>query len=196
MLRALILSACLCASLLPAHAQMNGGGAQVADGAPMTPSKSLDDMLSLLEGELVPAAKAMPADKYNFAPAAGTFAAGQGAKFEGVRTFGQQVAHLAQANYFFYMTVSGMKPDMDVKGIADLKSKDELVKALEASFAFAHRSLGTITAANAFETIKGADGMHTRTTVAAFAVAHAYDHYGQIVEYLRMNGIVPPASVK
>lgn len=191
-----MLTVCLCASGTAAIAQMNGGGAQVAVGAPMAPSKSLEDMLDLLERELVPAVKAMPADKYSFAPTAGTFAAGQGAKFESVRTFGQQVAHLAQANYFFYMTVSGMKADMDVKGIADLKSKDELVKALEASFAFAHRSLGTITTANAFETIKGADGMHTRTTVAAFAVAHGYDHYGQIVEYLRMNGIVPPASLK
>jgi uncharacterized damage-inducible protein DinB len=61
---------------------------------------------------------------------------------------------------------------------------------------FAHKALATITPENAFVTIKGADGMQTRATVAAFGVAHGYDHYGQIVEYLRMNGIVPPASAK
>ena len=103
---------------------------------------------------------------------------------------------MAQANYYFYMTASGLKPDVDVKGIGNLKSKDEIVAALVASFAFGHKAIATITATNAFESIEGADGLHTRATVADFAVAHGFDHYGQMVEYLRMNGIVPPASAK
>ena len=139
-------------------------------------------------------AKEMPAEKYSFAPSAGTFAASQGAKYEGVRTFAQQIAHLAQANYYFYSVVSGQKPDTDVKAISGMTSKDQLVAALQASFEFAHKANATLTAANAFEEIKGADGMHSRIGVANFAVAHGYDHYGQLVEYLRMNGLVPPGS--
>ena len=168
----------------------------IPPGSVTAPSQALDDMLSLLEREFVPTVKAMPADKFNFAPAPDTFSASQTTDFKGVRTFAQQVAHVAQANFYFYSVVSGTKPDTDVKAIGSMTSKDDLVNALTASFAFAHKAIATITPENAFLTIDGADGMHTRATVAAFGVAHAYDHYGQLVEYLRMNAIIPPASVK
>lgn len=165
----------------------------------MSPAKALDDMLSLYEGEAMGVVKAMPADKYDFAPSAAIFKAGEGAsgttpKFDTVRTFAQQVTHVAEANYYFYSTLSGLKPDVDTKTLGSLTRKDDVVAALAGSLAFAHKAIATITAANAFETIKGADGMHTRATLAAFGVAHAYDHYGQMVEYLRMNGVVPPGS--
>ena len=163
-------------------------------GAPMEPAPALDAMLSLFEQEVTGVVKAMPADKFDFAPSAATFAAGSPAKFSGVRTFGQEVTHLISGNYYFYSQVSGTKPDVDMASLKNLKSKDEMVAALEASFAFAHKAVATITPANAFLTIQGADGMHTRTTLAAFAVAHGFDHYGQLVEYLRMNGGVPPGS--
>jgi hypothetical protein len=179
-----------------AQAQMGSEKPPVPVGQAMEPAKALDEVLMTLEGQAVSAAKAMPAEKYDFAPNAATFAPGSPAKFDTVRTFAQQVAHVAQANYYFYMTASGMKPDVDVKAIGSLKSKDEIVAALQGSFAFGHKALATITAANAFESIKGADGLHTRATVADFAVAHGFDHYGQMVEYLRMNGIVPPGSAK
>jgi uncharacterized damage-inducible protein DinB len=78
--------------------------------------------------------------------------------------------------------------------IESLTSKDDAVAVLAKSFAFGHRAIATITPANAFLTIKAVDGMQTRVSLAAFAVAHGYDHYGQMVEYLRMNGIVPPGS--
>jgi len=168
------------------------GTAQMA----ATPAQSLDVLLTALEKDIVPAAKAMPADKYGFAPSAATFATGSPEKFDTVRTFGQQVAHVAEANYYFYSALSGLKPDMDISKIDKMVKKDEAVMALEMSLAFAHKAIATITAENAFETIKGADGMNTRATLAAFGVAHGYDHYGQLVEYLRMNGIVPPASAK
>ena len=99
------------------------------------------------------------------------------------------------ANYFFFGASSGMKPDVDVKAISQLKSKEELVAALEKSFVFAHKAAAMLTTANAFEPVE-VDGHQTRVTGEAFGVAHAYDHYGQMVEYLRMNGIVPPASQK
>ena len=177
-------------------AQMNDGVARASApaGAKMDPAKAEDTMLNVFEEELTGVVKAMPADKFNFAPSTATFASSQMAKYDGVRTFAKEVTHLIQANYYFYGQVSGMKPDVDLKAIGNLTSKDEIVSALAASFVFAHKAVATITPANAFETIKGADGMNTRATLASFAVAHGFDHYGQMVEYLRMNGIVPPGS--
>ncbi|MGB8535692.1 MAG: hypothetical protein WCD57_04715 [Acidobacteriaceae bacterium] len=86
---------------------------------------------------------------------------------------------------------SKLKPEIDPTTLAKLSSKDEIVAALEASFAFGHKAIGTLTAANAFESI---GGPFTRSTEAAFIVVRASDEYGQMVEYLRMNGMTPPAS--
>ena len=160
----------------------------------VSPAKALDDLLSLNEGEMMGVVKAMPADKYDFAPSAAIFAAGQPVKFDTVRTFVQQITHVTEANYYFYSSVGGMKPDVDTKALANIKTKDEAVAALAASFKFAHQAIATITPENAFLSIKPVDGQGTRATLAAFGVAHGYDHYGQMVEYLRMNGVVPPGS--
>ena len=163
-----------------------------AQDAKVEPAKAVDTLISILESQMVPAAKAMPAEKYSFAPSSTVL---PGAKFDGVRTFASEVAHVAAANYFFFGASSGMKPDVDVKAISQLKSKDELVAALEKSFVFAHKAASMLTTANAFEPVE-VDGHQTRVTGEAFGVAHGYDHYGQMVEYLRLNGIVPPASQK
>ena len=80
---------------------------------------------------------------------------------------------------------------MDTKAIGDLKSKDEIVQALAATFAFAHKAVANVTAANAFLSL---NGVQTPISRFAGAIGHAEDEYGQAVEYLRMNGIVPPAS--
>ena len=159
------------------------------------PAKALDGLLSMMESQVVGAAKAMPAEKYRFAPEQNIFAAGQTTQFDTVRTFVAQVTHLAQANYFFFGW-SGIQPDRDMKAIGSITTRDEAVAALEASFVYAHKAIATITAENAFVAIKPIDGFSTRTTIAAFAAAHGNDHYGQMVEYLRMNGIAPPASTK
>ncbi len=163
-------------------------------GTVESPAKALDKMLGLYEYEAMGVVKAMPADKYSFAPSAGTFAAGSAEKFDGVRTFAQEVTHVAEANYYFYSSVSGLKPDMDLKKIEAMTSKEDCVDALAKSLAFAHKAIATITVENAFVGIKSVDGMDTRASLAAFGVAHGYDHYGQMVEYLRMNGVVPPGS--
>jgi hypothetical protein len=75
-----------------------------------------------------------------------------------------------------------------------MTSKDDLLKAAAASFAYAHKAIASITPENAYVAIDGVDGLHTRSVIASFISAHGYDHYGQMVEYLRMNGIVPPGS--
>ena len=166
-------------------------------GTIAAPSDALDSQLSLIEMQMMGAVKAMPADKFGFAPSAATFAPGQKTEFATVRTFAQQVTHVAEANYFFASVISGTKPDVDTKGLEKLTGKDEVVAALAASFAFAHKAVATLTPANAFEVIKSPEpGFATRATLSAFLVAHAFDHYGQMVEYLRMNGIVPPASAR
>ncbi len=198
-LRVMVLCGVMCLSGVAAKAQMGAAVPAVAPGTAVEPAKALDDLLKLFEGEVVGVAKAMPADKYSFAPSAATFAAGSPAKFATVRTFGQQVTHIAAGNYYFYGGVSGLKPEMDMAAIENMTkdpnvSKEAALKLLMSSLAFAHKAIATITTANAFLAIKPIDGQNTRASLAGFAVAHGFDHYGQMVEYLRMNGILPPGS--
>jgi uncharacterized damage-inducible protein DinB len=182
---------------LTAAAQMSAAAKGPEAGTMATPAAAFDSQLSVIEWEMMGAVKAMPADKFGFAPSAAIFVPGQKTEFATVRTFAQQATHVAEANYFFYSIVSGLKPDVDVQGLAKLTSKDDVVNALAGSFAFAHKAMATLTAANSFEVVKSPEpGFQTRATLAAFGIAHANDHYGQMVEYLRMNGIVPPASRK
>ena len=192
--------ACCLLSLgaLAAQAQMAmNAPAGPAPGSIATPAAAFDSQVSLIEHEMMGAVKAMPAEKYDFAPSAAIFVPAQKTEFATVRTFGQQATHVAEANYFFAQIFSGLKPDVDVQGIEKLTRKDDIVAALAGSFAFAHKAVATLTPANSFEVIKSPEpGFQTRGTLAAFLVAHAFDHYGQMVEYLRMNAIVPPASSK
>ncbi len=184
-----VLAACCVAG---AGAQI-GSAPKIAPGTVIEPSKSFDASLSEMEGEFIGVAKAMPAEKYSFAPSAAIFVPSQKTDYEGVRNFGQMVLHVAQANYFYGGLVSGLKPDVDTKALANLTDKEQIVAALEKSFAFVHQAIGTLTPQNAFESARGSQ---TRASLAGGVIAHGFDHYGQLAEYLRMNGIVPPASVK
>ena len=198
-LRTMMAGCLLAATAMTGMAQMGMSGLDKgpAVGTVAEPSRAFDSQLSLIEGEMMAAVKAMPAEKYDFAPSAAIFVPSQKTKFENVRSFGQQAAHVAGANYFFGGSISGQKPDVDVAAIEKLTKKDDIVKALAASFAFVHKAIGTLTPANVFVVVKSPEpGFQTRGTMAEFAVAHAYDHYGQMVEYLRMNGMVPPASAQ
>jgi uncharacterized damage-inducible protein DinB len=147
-------------------------------------SATYDKLLSGMEKEFVDVAEAMPEDKFNFAPTTG--------EFKGVRSFGGQIKHVAEANYYFFAPPGFTEADDKAKteAIEKLSSKADIIKALKESFVVAHTYIGTITAANAFEMT--ANG--TRGGMAAFGISHMMDHYGQMVVYLRMNGIVPPAS--
>jgi hypothetical protein len=170
-----------------------GGGPTVAPGTILDPAKSFDAQLTQIENTFINAAKAMPAEKYSFAPSQSIFAPGQAVKYDGVRTFAQLVTHTIQANYRFFGAIGGIKPDpsVDMAAIGNLKSKDEILKALADTFAFAHKAVANVTAANAFESVRG---MQSRASTFAAAMGHAEDEYGQVVEYLRMNAIIPPAS--
>jgi uncharacterized damage-inducible protein DinB len=191
----LVLALAICCSG-GAKAQMGQAAPKVPAGTIIEPGKSMDVLLKLYEEEIMGAVNAMPAEKYSFAPSQAIFAPSQKVDFESpknVNTFGQTVAHIAQANYSFFSSLGGAKPDVDMKALGGLTSKEDTVKALAGSFAYGHKQLATLTAADAFASVRGDQ---TKTSVAAFAIAHMCDHYGQLVEYLRMNGIVPPASQK
>lgn len=192
-----LLAAAVAVSAVTAQAQQrdyNDTYTAADAGKPIAPAAALDAMLSQLEVQVVRAAEAMPAEKYSFAPSTPVFAAGSAAKFDGVRTFAQQVTHITMANFYFYGTLGNTKPPVDMKALGKITSKEEIVASLKQSFAFAHTQIATVNTANAFTGIEGGDGIHTRATLAAFGVAHGYDHYGQMVEYLRMNGIIPSGS--
>jgi hypothetical protein len=154
----------------------------------------LDHQFTNTEKTVAPAAEAMPDDKFDFAPTQGDF--------KGVRTFGAEIKHMALANYYYGSTILGEKPPVDLgsgpDGPANIKSKAEIVKFLNDSFAYAHKAINSITEANVLEPIKGGRGgsTTTRLALAISLCSHPYDHYGQMVEYLRMNNIIPPASRK
>jgi hypothetical protein len=154
----------------------------------------LDRQLTNVEKTVLPAADAMPADKYDFAPTQG--------EFKGVRTFGAEVKHMAVANYALGAGILGEKPPVDLgggpDGPANIKSKADILKFLNDSSAYAHKALNSINETNVLEPIKSPFGtnMTTRLGLAVSLISHPFDHYGQMVEYLRMNNIVPPASRK
>jgi uncharacterized damage-inducible protein DinB len=158
-----------------------------------TVSEAYDRMTSQVESEFVPAAEAMPEEKFNFAPATSM------GEFKGVRTFAQQVKHVAAVNYMLGAAILGEKPPVELggeNGSDALKTKAEVVKFLKDSFAYAHKAMQSVNEKNQMELVQSPFGPNktSRTVLAMFVVAHPFDHYGQMVEYLRMNGIIPPAS--
>lgn len=195
-----ITACCLLSLGVPfAAAQMKNAGAQSpAVGSIASPSSAFDSQLNYLEGEMMSAVKAMPGEKFGFAPSAAIFLPAQKTEFATVRTFAQQATHVARSNYSYATHISGLKPDVDVDGIDKLTAKADVVAALAGSFAFLHRAIGTLTPANSFEVTDApmAGFFQTRATMAAFAVGHGFVHYGQMVEYLRMNGLVPPSRAR
>jgi uncharacterized damage-inducible protein DinB len=152
----------------------------------------LDREISNVEKEVVDAAEAMPEEKFNFSPESLNIPGGD---FKGVRTFAVQVKHVAASNYFIWSPITGDKlPEglKDGNGPENLKTKAEIIKFLKDSFALGHKAAATLTIENMLQ--NPGKSKSTRIRLATFGVAHAFDHYGQMVEYLRMNGIVPPAS--
>ena len=167
------------------------GSLMAADPAAPPIAKTFDQQLKMIEGEVVSLAEAMPAGKYDFAPTQGEFAK--------ARTFGQQVGHIAAVVNATAASLLGDKaPDMGTSenGPTSLKTKDELVKYLKDSFAYGHKAIATLTDQNLNEMIPSAFGKNKvpRVSMATAPVWHSFDHYGQMVVYARMNGVVPPAS--
>jgi uncharacterized damage-inducible protein DinB len=156
-----------------------------------TVTELLNRNVSNMEHEFVPAAEAMPEDKFGFAPSNG--------EFKGVRTYAQQIKHVAAVNYELAAALLEQKPPVDIgdeSGPASLTSKAEIIKYLKDSFEYVHKALDTINEGNLTGTVKSpfGEGSVSRLGLAMSVASHGFDHYGQMVVYLRMNGIVPPAS--
>ena len=164
-------------------------------GAPQPPptlTSTLDREVSTIEKQVVEAAEAMPEEKFNFSPESLNI---PGDDYKGVRTFAVQVKHIAASNYFLWSPITGDKlPEglKDGNGPEDVRTKAEIMKFLKDSFALGHKAAASLTVQNMLEIPERSKS--PRLYLATFGVAHAFDHYGQMVEYLRMNGIIPPAS--
>jgi DinB superfamily len=165
--------------------------AQSTQSAAPTIASAVDSEISLVEKEVVEAAEAMPEDKFNFSPESLHI---PGADFKGVRTFAWEITHVAYSNYVLWSPLTGDKvPEKYTNHPSErLQTKAEIIQYLKDSFALGHRAAATLTVQNVAQTV--GDGKSSRLYLATFGAAHALDHYGQMVEYLRMNGIVPPAS--
>jgi uncharacterized damage-inducible protein DinB len=151
----------------------------------------LDRAVMNIEKEFVSAADAMPEDKYGFAPTNG--------EFRGARTFAQQVKHTAATNFELAAVILQEKPPADIgdeTGPESVKTKAECMQYLKESFAYLHKAVAIISDQNSVESLKSPWGQSTvtRLGLVTLTVGHCFDHYGQMAVYLRMNGIIPPAS--
>jgi uncharacterized damage-inducible protein DinB len=154
---------------------------------------ALQVLAKLAEKVIVSAADGMPADKYGFAPTDG--------EFKGVRTFGQMVKHLSATNYILTAAALGEEPPADAGdelGPEAVRTKAEILNYLKGSFAYLDKATEAIgqnrvpVESSPISPLKSTEV--TRLALVVESILHAFDHYGQMVEYLRMNGVVPPAS--
>ncbi len=150
-------------------------------------------LLQTVRESITSAADAMPADKYGFAPTVG--------EFNGVRTFSHQLRHLAATNYILAAAALGQAPPSDAgdeAGPDSVVSKPQVLAYVSGSFDALARAIDAIgdvrvpVRTSPISPLQG--GSATRISLIAESLIHAYDHYGQIVEYLRMNGVIPPES--
>lgn len=153
--------------------------------------EALEKRVDGMEKQLLAAAEAMPPDRYTFVPTAGTF--------RGVRSFSKQLKHAAAVHYIVGAAILNEPPPADAadeRGPDAARTKAEVIQYVKDSCAYLRKAVATINAQNLLEPLKTpfGSGMETRLGLVMSAMIHSSNHYGQIVEYLRMNNIVPPAS--
>lgn len=183
----------LAAAVLPASAQ-DATRPTTVDSEALRERANFRLMLDgAVRRDILEAAEAMPADKFGFAPSVG--------EFRNVRTFSAQVKHLAATNYILAAAAVGQLPPADAgdeAGPDSLVTKAQDIAYLKGSFDALERAVDAI--GNRRVPVRSSPispfqaGTATRLALIAEALIHAFDHYGQMVEYLRMNGVVPPAS--
>jgi len=172
---------------------------QVADTKHATPlnaeqeKRALQSLSKIIEKEILSAVEAMPADKFAFAPTDG--------EFKGVRTFGQMAKDFSATNHILAAAALGEEPPADAgdeRGPESVRTKAEILAYVKGSFAHLNAAIAAIgltnIPVNASPISPLKRGEVTRSALIVESLIHAFDHYGQMVEYLRMNGVVPPAS--
>jgi len=153
-------------------------------------AQALDRPYARLELQLLQVAEAMPAEEFSFRPS------------PNVRTFGEQLRHLATVQWVVGAALLGEAPPVDVgdgdNGPLSLTGKAEIVRYAADSFAYIRRAIGDLDDSSALEIIphpydpKGTQ--LTRLSLIAGYACRGWEHYGQMVVYERMRGIVPPPS--
>ncbi len=173
-------------SLLPLLSRFGGGQNSTTKSET---ASVLEKHMGWMEENFVPAAEAMPQDKFCWAPKSG--------EFQGVRNFSEQIVHVAEVNFALSAAILGEQPSAEALPSQETaKMRSAVLQYLKASFAYTHKALSSITEQNAKLPIKHPilEMVTTRMGLGIVTIAHPFNHYGQIVEYLRMNNIVPPAS--
>ena len=152
--------------------------------APANPiSDSEKHVYAMLSGVVVAAAEKMPEESYSFKPT------------PEVRSFGQLVGHLADSNYFFCSSAAGeTSPVSDIE--KSKTKKADLVSALKDAVAYCNKTYAGMTDSKGSQMMKMMNFDMAKLTVLAGNFAHCYEHYGNMVTYMRIRGIVPPSSEK
>jgi len=165
-----------------------------APAAPPTMSQVINRQIGGLERQFVPLVEAMPEDKFEFVPTNG--------EFKGVRSFSYMAKHVAVTNVLMASAMLDQAPpkltDEEAEnGPANIKTKAQIVQYLKDSFALLHKAADATNEQNIMTPVKnpfGGKNPSYRLGLFLSDIGHAFDHYGQMVEYLRDNGIIPPAS--
>jgi len=136
---------------------------------------------AMVTNNILKAAQEMPEENYSFKPT------------PEVRSFGQIVAHVADAQYEFCGPVlaDGTKPP-DIE--KNKTSKADIIQGLKDGFAYCQKAYDGLTDAHASETVKFFNRQLPKLSVLSINTAHNDEHYGNIVTYLRLKGLVPPSS--
>ncbi|MGO9241997.1 MAG: DinB family protein [Bryobacteraceae bacterium] len=138
-------------------------------------------LYAMVKNNLIRGAEKMPEENYSFKPT------------PEVRSFGQLIGHVADAQYMFCSTVLGEKNP--APGIEKNKtSKADLVQALKDAAAYCDKAYDGLTDAQAVQMVKFFGQDRAQATVLAWNTVHSMEHYGNMVTYLRLKGIVPPSS--
>ncbi len=158
-------------------------------------SSSIERQFNKIESDILTSAAAMPEDKFNFTPEDLHM---PNSDFKGVRTFAGQIMHLATDNILIWSAITGdsIRADIqDVNGPAGIRTKAEVIKYLKNSFEEGRKAISMVTEKNATSTIEFRGRNLSRLDLAFYALTHANEHYGQMVVYLRMCGIIPPPTI-
>lgn len=135
-----------------------------------------------LKNNVVKAAAKMPEESYNFRPS------------HDVRSFAQLLGHIANAEYNFCAAVAGEKNPNTVNIEKEKTTKADIVAALEGAFAYCEKAYAGITDDKVNEVAKMGNNERNKLGILAFNNAHTNEHYGNLVTYMRIRGLVPPSS--
>lgn len=158
-------------------------------------SSAIERQFDKIENDILSTAEAMPEEKFYFTPDSLHI---KNSQFMGVRTFAGQLMHLATDNTLIWSAITGdaVRTDIeDVNGPKNIKTKKDIIEYVKSSFAIGRKAISTLTSQNAMDMIQFRWRKLPRLDLAFYALTHANEHYGQMVIYLRMCGIIPPPTV-